>query len=397
MSTDSRPAAAGARAGGPEASQDAASRGVAPRGLRIAADWSWRLLVVAALVAVIGYVASVLLIVVVPVFVALLGAAVLAPLVELTVRRGVPRLAAVWGVTVAALLVVGGVGYAMWRGVESDRSELSLNVESAAARVERWLVESGLPAAQVERGSDRIGELIGGAGGTGLLSGARTALEIASGAVLALVLVFFFLKDGPRIWRWVTGLAPAGLTGRVDEAGRAAWTSLGGWVRGTAVVALADAVLIGAALAVLGVPFVLPLAVITFVAAFFPVVGAVAAGALAALVALAANGPVSALLVIAAVTVVQQVEGNVLQPIIVGRAVELHPVAILLALAAGAAVAGIVGAFLAVPGLAAASAAAHALRRGAGSAPRILEGTPAAIAADAGRPGPRAGPPGESG
>jgi predicted PurR-regulated permease PerM len=159
------------------------------------------------------------------------------------------------------------------------------------------------------------------------------------------------------MWAWMTGRLGRGAGGHVDAAGRRAWQGLCGYMRGQAIVAAVDAIAIGIGIFVLGVPFALPLAILTFFAGFFPIVGAVTAGALAVLVALAAEGPVTALILLGVVVAVQQLEGNLLEPLVMGRAVHLHPVVILLSLAAGAAVAGIVGAFLAVP-LAAAGTAA---------------------------------------
>ncbi len=158
------------------------------------------------------------------------------------------------------------------------------------------------------------------------------------------------------MWQAITGRLGTRASAHVDHAGRRAWTTLGGFVRGTAIVAAVDAVLIGTAVAVLGVPFALPLAALTFAGAFLPIVGAVVAGAIAVLVALATQGVVTALILLGVVVLVQQVEGDVLQPIVLGRAVSLHPVVILLAVAGGAALGGIVGAFLAVPVVAVASA-----------------------------------------
>ena len=169
--------------------------------------------------------------------------------------------------------------------------------------------------------------------------------------MLAIVLLFFFVKDGPAIWAWLVRQWPARWGPHIDEAGRRSWTVLGGYLRGTAIIGLVDAILIGIALALIGVPFVLPLSMLTFLGGFLPLIGASVAGIIAALVALVSGGVVDALLVLVlgVIIVIQQVEGDLLAPYILGKALQLHAVAILLSLTAGAAFAGIVGAFLAVP------------------------------------------------
>ena len=185
--------------------------------------------------------------------------------------------------------------------------------------------------------------------GTGALSGAVAVGEFLAGFVLFIVILFFFLKDGDAIWRFL--LTPFDRRGhdRGERIGRTAVTTLGGYVRGTAIIAAVDAIAIGIALAILQVPLALPLAVIVFVAAFVPIVGATVAGALAALVALVANGPVVALIVIIVVIGVNQLEGNLLQPVVMAQSLKLHPLVILLALSAGTILGGIVGAVLSVP------------------------------------------------
>lgn len=209
-------------------------------------------------------------------------------------------------------------------------------------------------AAQLEENAEAV------AGG--LFSGALLLLEVVIGLALALVLTFFFLKDGERIWDWTVGVSPAGARADLAEIGRRSWRTLGGYLRGVTLVALFDAVFIGLALVVLGVPAALPLAVLTFLGAYVPIAGAVLTGAGAVVVALAADGLVTAGLVAAAVLVVQQIESNLLHPVVVGRAVALHPVAILLALTTGAVLAGVVGALVAVPLAAVAAQAGGYLR-----------------------------------
>lgn len=181
--------------------------------------------------------------------------------------------------------------------------------------------------------------------------------------ILALVLCFFYLKDGPRFLPWVSGLVGPRAAPHVSAIAQRSWVTLSGFIRAQAAVGLVDAVFIGIGLAVLGVPLALPLSVLVFFGAFIPIIGAVVTGALAALVALVTNGPVTALIVIALVLVVQQLEGNVLQPILVGRTLDLHPALVILAVTAGGTLAGIVGAFLAVPVVAVAAVAVRYARQ----------------------------------
>jgi predicted PurR-regulated permease PerM len=184
---------------------------------------------------------------------------------------------------------------------------------------------------------------------SGVVSGAQAAGQFLAALAICLVVLFFFIKDGAVMWRWFVGLFPESRKAALDELGERSWHVLTAYVRGVVFVAFVDAVGIGLALWLIGVPLVLPLALITFILAFVPLLGAIVAGAAAALVALVAVGPTAALLVIGAVVLVQQVEGNVLYPMIVGRTVSLHPVAVFLAVTVGGLLYGIVGAALAVP------------------------------------------------
>ena len=171
----------------------------------------------------------------------------------------------------------------------------------------------------------------------------------AAAVILIVVLTFFFVKDGARLWDWVLELFHEDRQPVLREVGERSWGALSAYVQGVFLVATIDAVLIGAALLIVGVPVAMPLIVLTFIAAFFPIVGAFVAGAAAVLVALVANGLGAALVILAVIVAVQQLEGNVFYPVVVGRKLQLHPVGILLALTAGGVLAGVVGAFLAVP------------------------------------------------
>lgn len=327
--------------------------------MRTAAAWSWRLLVLVAAAAFVVYAIVKLLLVVLPVIGAVLLATVLHPLVGRLVRRGWPALLATWTVLLGALVVLVGLLTGLVLRSLDEAEDIDLRVQVGVDDVRDFLVRTfGLSEEQLDRliaqgeralGQGNIGDSVLG---DSVLGGTVVALEVVAGALLALVLLFFFLKDGRRIWSFVAGGFGERNRGHLEEMGRRSWVVLGGYVRGSAIVGFVDAVLIGVALLVLGVPFVVPLIVLTFFAAFFPIVGGVTAGVVSALVALASEGVVDALILVAVTVVVQQVEGDVLQPIVFGRALRLHPVAILLALTAGATLAGIIGAFLAVPVLA---------------------------------------------
>jgi predicted PurR-regulated permease PerM len=249
--------------------------------------------------------------------------------------------------------------------VVSQLADLGSNIEAGTRKVARLLQPLGVTAAEVDRTIDRgiddlessRGEIAGG-----VLSGAVMVTQWAAAALLSLVLTFFFVKDGARLWSWVVSFFGEDKRPFIGEVGARAWTVLSAYVRGVIFVALVDAVLIGLALVVFGVPLAVPLIVLTFVAAFFPIIGAVLAGVAAILVALVANGLPTALAIAVVIVAVQQIEGNVLYPLVVGRRLSLHPVAVLLALTAGGILGGVAGAFLAVP-LAAVAAAVLEFRR----------------------------------
>ena len=185
---------------------------------------------------------------------------------------------------------------------------------------------------QLETAADRLRERAGGMAGDAV-AGASSLLGALASVVLVVFLCFFLVKDGRRLWTWLVELAPDARREAIDEAGRRAWTSLTAYTRGVVFVATVDAILIGAALLLVGVPLALPLIVLTWLAAFFPIIGAVVAGAAAVLVALVAGGPTDALIVGIAIIVVQQVEGNVLYPVIIGPRLKLHPIVVLVAVA----------------------------------------------------------------
>lgn len=337
-----------------------------PRGLVRVSDLSWRLLVVVLAIALIGFVLWEIRLVVLPLIIAVLLSTLLHPLAQRLRRRGVPNLLA------SVLVFLGGVGLlagAVYLVVPSVIGELTDLVTSVQAGIGELgdLLESPLGLSQVEaqqtireaeeRPADSLDAIA-----SGVLSGALLVGEVLVGIAIVLVLLFFFVKDGPLIWAWVTRLFGERGQPTAQRVGEASWTALSQYVRGIGFVATFDAIFIGVALAIIGVPLVIPLAVLTFVAAFVPYVGAFTAGAVAALVALVSNGVVAALLVVLAVLIVQAIEGNILYPLVVGRTTHLHPVGILLAVTTGGVVAGITGAVVAVPIIAVVNAAVPIIR-----------------------------------
>jgi predicted PurR-regulated permease PerM len=333
---------------------DRPERPAVPPALRQAGAVGWRVLVLLVLAYLTVRFLVRLQLVVVPVIVALFLTAMLLPPVDWLRDRGWPSAAATAAVLLAAVLGLAGAGYLLAVQVIPQLGQLSGQVSDSVDELQDWLISGplGLSQAQLlnllEQGQQelqaRSDMLVQRAlGWTTLL------LELVAGAVFAVVLAFFFLKDGPGTVDAAMARVGGDTGRRVRAAGRRAWETMGGYLRGVAVVGVVDGTLIGLALVLLGVPLALPLAVLTAVGAFFPIVGAVTAGALAALVALVSKGPVTALVVVGVTVLVQQLEGNLLQPVVMGRSLDLHPVVVMVALSVGAILGGIVGAFLAVP------------------------------------------------
>ncbi len=318
---------------------------------------SWRFLLIVSATVVLGLILGQLWVVVLPILLGLLLSTVLWPPVAFLRRIGLPPALAALTVLLVALLIIAGVVAGLAPQVTSQAQELADQVTGGLEQL-----REAVTGAPLNLGQDRIGSTLDNivaelqantqsiAGR--VLTGAVTAGSLLVTALLAVVLSFFFLKDGPRFLPWLSDLVGPRVAPHAAELSRRSWDTLGGFVKAQAAVGLADAVFIGLGLLVLGVPLALPLALLVFVGAFVPIIGAVVTGALAALVALVTNGVGSALIVVALVLVVQQLEGNVLQPILVGRTLALHPALVILAVTAGSTLAGISGAFLAVPAVA---------------------------------------------
>ena len=313
---------------------------------------SGQILLVIALAAVVVFAMVQLKLVVIPLLIATILASALSPLIMWMRRRGMPAIFATWITLLATISVLGGIITLIVLAVTDQIDELIASASDGLDQLQEFLAQGPIPIDQ-----NQIDDLRTVAGdfftssqfGTGALAGASAFAEVITGAILLLVILFFFLKDGDRIWAFFISPLHGERFDRGVRIGRVSVGVLGGYVRGTAIIALVDSVFIGIGLTILQVPLALPLAVIVFLGAFIPLIGATIAGVLAALVALVALGPGVALIVIIIVVAVNQIEGNFLQPVVMAQSLNLHPLVILVALTAGTILGGIVGAVLSVP------------------------------------------------
>jgi predicted PurR-regulated permease PerM len=325
--------------------------------VRKTAAWAWRLLVILAAIVALLWAVKRLEILFVPVALATMLAALLMPVVDFLDRRGAPRGGAVALVLLGGIAVVGGIlAFVVSQFVEGAPALVD-QVSTSIKGVGDWLTQGPLHINQQQIDSARKSAIEALQNNqekltSGALSTAGTVTEIVTGALLVLFTLIFVLHGGRHIFAFVTKIFPTDVRERVRDAGRAGFHSLIGYVRATFLVALVDAVGIGTGLAIMSVPLALPLASLVFLGAFVPLVGAVVAGFLAVVVALIAKGLLYALITLGLIIAVQQLEGHVLQPLVMGRAVSIHPLAVVLAIAGGSVLAGIVGALLAVPAVA---------------------------------------------
>jgi predicted PurR-regulated permease PerM len=339
-----------------------------PSWLATGAAWSWRLLLLALAIYLIARVVGILYIVVVPCIAALLLTAVLQPLTSRLRRAGLPNMAATWVTLLIAAIVLGGVGTLVANRVSADYPTLLAETKHTVAQVQSWLAGPPfhLKSADVQKYLNNIPSYLSKhktlVEGT-VVTGGKIASEFFAGLVLMLFVTFFLIKDGERIWNWLLGAMRAGTARRMDRAGHASWLVLVYYMRGTVAVAAIHAVVVGVALWIMGVPLAVPLAVLVFLAAFVPLVGLLAAGALAIVVTLATKGWVDAVVLLGILIVEDQLEAHLLQPQVVGKMIRLHPLAVILSLAAGGVLAGIPGAVVAVPIVAVLTRALPELRR----------------------------------
>jgi predicted PurR-regulated permease PerM len=346
---------------GIQAGESNYDRGRVPYGVDLAAAWSWRLLVLVGAGYVLAKGIAMFAVVVLPLVIALLLAALVVPMVDLLVRlrlrRGLAALLVVIGSIAVVALLLTFAGQQIAQGA----SDLASQVVKGLEQIKDWLKNGPLHAsdgqinAYIKSAQDAVTssnkEIVT------RLTEVGTALgHIVAGFFIILFGTYFFLADGNRIWSWVVRIFPRASRERADSSGRIAWTSLTAFVRATVLVAFTDAVGIMIGAAILKVPFVIAIGVLVFIGAFIPMIGAFLSGTVAVLVALVDQGPIVALIMLGVVIGVQQLEAHVLQPFLLGRLVSVHPLGVIVAIAAGVLVAGIAGALVAVPFVAAANA-----------------------------------------
>ncbi|AXH35629.1 AI-2E family transporter [Humibacter sp. BT305] len=351
MPRPSRRLRAAARARGAAADPVAES---IPRGMRVASAWSWRILLVAAVVALVLFLIAQLREIIVPLLVAVVLAALLVPFKNFLVRHRWPRWAAIVVAEVGTLVAVAALIYLVATQVAAGFGDVRDRAVSSFMELRRWLEES--PLHLTDQQFDQYVAQAWQAIQDDASSLARSALSVGTtfghvlvGALLVLFATLFILIDGERIWGWIVRVFPRRARLAVDGAGKAGWTTLRSFVKVQILVALIDAIGIATGAAILGVPLAIPIGVLVFLGSFIPIVGAVVTGAFAVFIALVYNGWVIALIMLGVVLLVQQIEGHVLQPLVMGTAVKVHPLAVVLAVAGGSMIAGIAGAFFAVP------------------------------------------------
>lgn len=324
-----------------------------PPGMRIAGAWAWRLLAIAAVIGIVIFLVMQLALLVIPVFIAVLLAALLQPFNGWLQQLGWPKWLAV---TTAMLALLGSVTGLVWLVVTQIRSGLPALQERTVeqfGKFQEWIATTfGISPTDLTAFFD---EAVGQFNLTdawfvnSALTVASTFGEVLAGAAIALFALLFFLLDGRRIWNFVVGLFPRRARKAVDGGATAGWLTVTNFAKVQIFVAFVDAVGIGLGAVILQLPLALPIAVAVFLGSFIPIIGAVVTGSLAVIVALIFYGPVEALIMLGIVLLVQQIEGNVLQPLVMGSVVRVHPLAVVLAVAAGGFIAGIPGTLFAVP------------------------------------------------
>ncbi|MFD7590908.1 AI-2E family transporter [Kitasatospora sp. NPDC059811] len=339
-----------------------------PWGLRVAAESTWRLLLLGGALYVVFYIVDMLRLVAFAVLASLLISALLEPTVSWLRRHGVPRSLAAGGVFLSGLAGIGLVGWFVVWQVSTNLSTVTSKVKDGVDQLRDWLSTGPLHLTQqqINDYADQIGKAITTNTDqitSASLTGAQIAVEVLTAVALAFFTTFFFLYDGARIWNWALRGLPRHSRFAMAGAGPKAWATLTAYVRGTVCVAFIDAVCIGIGIDLLGVPMAMPLAVIIFLGAFVPLVGALVTGTVAMLIALVTEGPWTALMVLIVLVAVMQIESHILQPLILGRAVRVHPLGVVLGVAAGGIIGGIGGAVVAVPLIAVTNTVITHLRR----------------------------------
>jgi predicted PurR-regulated permease PerM len=325
-----------------------------PYGVRLATSWAWRLILIAAFIYLLLRLLGMFEVVVVPFLLAMLLVALTRPVTDLLTKAGMPRGVAALITVLLVIAVVVGLVTLVSTQIASGFPDLENQASNGLSEVQRWLATGPLHITtdQLADYVGRVQNALSSHTGTlvsGAFAAAGTLSDVLAGIFIALFSTYFMLAQGDVIWGWVLGVLPDSAQEPMDKAGRRGWVTLTSYIRATVLVAATDALGIGIGAAILGVPLAVPLGVLVFLGAFIPVVGALVSGIVAVLVALVSHGPVTALIMLGVVVGVQQVEAHVLQPFLMGRAVRVHPLAVILGIAAGALLAGIVGALFAVP------------------------------------------------
>jgi predicted PurR-regulated permease PerM len=322
--------------------------------VRLAAGWSWRLLLIGGVLAVVVFLIIQLRLIVIPILVAVLVGALLVPFSGLLQKHRWPKWLAVTTAMLSALVVVGGLLTLGITQIVRGSDELAAQSLVAWDEFREWLLEGPFHITESQL-NDWVDQIITSVQEdssvlvSGALSLSSSLGHFLAGLLLALFATLFILIDGRGIWNWIVGIFPRRGRAAIDGAGQAGWATLQNFVKVQILVATIDAIGIGLGAFFLGVPLAVPIAILVFLGSFIPIVGAVATGALAVFVALVYNGPVIALIMLGIVLLVQQVEGHVLQPLIMGTAVKVHPLGVVVAVATGSLLAGIPGALFAVP------------------------------------------------
>ncbi|MGA8851143.1 MAG: AI-2E family transporter [Aeromicrobium sp.] len=325
-----------------------------PPGVEAATQWAWRLIVLAVAGLGLLWLLRFFSEITVPIAIAMLGTALTINAVDWLQAKGIPRLAATFIVVLSLLVLFFGMLTLVGQQFSTQFTDLRANVVEGITQVQDWAKDPPLNLSdnQIQSYIDSAKQTIS-ASDTALLSTVgsvgTTVTHVLAGFFIALFAAFFFLYEGQRIWSWIVAIFPRSARPKIDSSGHNAWNTLTQFVRATVLVALVDALGIAIAAWVLGVPLSFAIGVLVFLGAFVPIIGALVSGMVAVLVALVAQGPVVALFMLIAVVVVQQIESHVLQPFLMGRFVSVHPLAIILAIAGGIAVAGVIGALIAVP------------------------------------------------
>ncbi len=330
-----------------------------PYGLRLSAAWAWRVLLIAGTVWLIWQIFAKYLVIFVPLLLALLLAALTKPVHRTLTRRegkiGLPNAAAALLTVFLVVIFVAGLVALISQQAASGFGDLRDDAADGLSELQKQLANSRLHLTndQLDDYVNTLQDSIRGNGGSSIVSSAlevgNTAGHVLTGLFITLFATYFFLSSGDRMWSWVVGLFPAAAREKVRGSGVRAWATLTAYVRATVIVAIVDGAGVGVGAAILGVPLAFPLGMVVFIGAFVPIVGALVSGAAAVLVALVAVGYVKALIMLGIVIAVQQLEAHVLQPFLLGRAVRVHPLAVIIAIAAGVLLAGIIGALFAVP------------------------------------------------